>query len=537
MLLGGPPIGFAPLGTLGLGGTLGVSTATYPVTLAETSTLVDSFRGGVLFQPVSFSEQITLNDSWISGKFPAVDASKRQILLAPYLKSNPIFTDYVFGIDNIWKSQIDDPIANLAKLRQLYPISKDAEDIIAINDILRFTDFDKFELSTLIRQVNLLGFSLKDSAALVDSDSYKRLLRHVGAFWYEKGKASFIDFIGFCLNASLTITSLWSYNYKNFASEASAKDVDLDHTTGGYASYPSNANQIPSSKLDLSWLGTLTSYTSGNQALIDKWGAAGNRSAKLRVNNTGNPELLWSTDGTAITTAACSAVVPVAGGTLTAIRAKLTLNENGAYTVRFFTGSDMRLWTQLGTTVTGGAPTTVAGGGVPAIVAIGAANAGAEDPAVGKTKRAQFRVDDNLRADFEGIFGGAGGGTTVDRLGNTWTIVAPATLATQSTLTPIYAGGSWFPTTHVDVSFQLPAASTATPDILMKFFNEFSNYNLVLRNIVQVSTITGKAIVTGVGARLLSGVASATGQAIVSGINRPIAPIGVGALGFLPLGF
>jgi hypothetical protein len=506
---------------------------TFDVDYSESITLLDGYSGNVTFNSVNIVETIELLDSFVSGKFPA-EANKRQILIPPYLKSNPIFTDFVLSIDSVWKDAIDNPIDNIKKLRYLYIPSEDGEDKITNGELLKFTDFNRFERDILVRQANLLGFSIQESSFLSEDD-YLRLYRNISSFWFEKGRETFIDFIAFCLNAEMHIFNLWSYNYVVFEQASSAKDVDLDHTTGGYASVAHSTNQTPASTLTLEWMGSLDDYTDNDQTLVSKYGAAGNIGYRLYVNNTGNVVLDWSTDGTAVTTEASTAALTTTDGETVGIRAEIRLNSGGNYDVKFFTSTNFRIWTQLGTTVQGVGTTSVFSS--TAALAAGAANAGAVDPAVGITKRARVTVDGVIRGDFEGIFGGVGGSTSVDRLGNSWTITAPAALAQQSVMTAVWDGGSWYPTTHVDASFSLPGSSGVTEDVLRRFFYEFSNYDLVLRNLIPFVATEGKATVQGVGSAVISAVGTITGTSSVSGdSSQSIDAIGIGVIGMAPIG-
>ena len=528
------PVGFIPIGMNLVDGDplskQGNLAQNFDVNLSNANeiTLLDSLSGSVLLTPVSFSDSIGLLDDWTSRKFPS-GASKRQPLLPPYLSSNPVWTDFIFSTDTIWELEIDEPITFINKIRQLYLLTAEgSEDKITNGEMLTQEDFDFFERDLLVKQTNLLGFVLQDNAILT-IDNYKRLFRNIGSFWYEKGKKSFIDFVGFVLNANIQIYSLYSYDYAHFEPDSSAKDVDLDHTGGGYASVAHNTNQTPTSKLVIQWLGSLTDYTNGTQTLVSKWGAAGNRGYALRITNAGNVEFVWSTDGTASSTATSTVVLPAVDGNVIGMQVEFDITNNS---IKFSHSTNMRLWTQLGDALTG----ATAPFSSTAALAIAAANAGTENLAVGKTKHSIIIVDGSIRGEFEGIFGGHGGTSFTDRFAHSWTINAPATLAEQNSLTLLPDGGSWYPTTHVDVAFTLPSYSNVTTEILTNFFYEFANYNLVLRNIIQTSTIQGKAEVSFVGAAVKSASFNIQGQANLSMVNKTYGAIGIGAIGVNPIG-
>lgn len=144
--------------------------------------------------------------------------SKRSILLPPYLAGVPIWDDFVSAIDDVWGPNIDTPIANLQKLRQLYMPSSGTEAKVQARQMLDTTDFDIFEKEILVKQVNLLGMIISNTA-LVNEDDLQRIFRNLGHFWFSKGLFNFVDFIGFCLNAIVGINNLWTNNYRDFIYE------------------------------------------------------------------------------------------------------------------------------------------------------------------------------------------------------------------------------------------------------------------------------------------------------------------------------
>lgn len=136
-------------------------------------------------------------------------SGSRSHLLPPYLDSNPVWTEFLTAADDVFTANIDGPTKDLLKLRHPYVIPKETEEKIAARDMLNFSDFDIVEKSLIIRQVNLLGMALTNSSLLTEED-YLRVYRNLAKFWYSKGTDKFIDFIGFCLNASFSLKPLWS---------------------------------------------------------------------------------------------------------------------------------------------------------------------------------------------------------------------------------------------------------------------------------------------------------------------------------------
>jgi hypothetical protein len=146
--------------------------------------------------------------------------TKRQILLPPYLSDVPMWDDFVAGVDTVWDTNIDQPTSNFGKLRELYIIPPATATKIANREMLdSVADFDIFEKSILVEQVNLLGMILANTA-LVDDTDLQRIFRNLSKFWYSKGTFNFIDFIGFCLNAIFTMNNLWTTDYIHFILES-----------------------------------------------------------------------------------------------------------------------------------------------------------------------------------------------------------------------------------------------------------------------------------------------------------------------------
>ena len=123
---------------------------------------------------------------------------KRTILLPGYLADNPAWTDMSTAMDGVWVDSIDLPMEALRKVRELYLLNDDTRAKIDALQMLDPSDFDQFEKSVLVKQVNMLGMQLLSTDLLQDAD-FARLFQNLGKFWYSKGTAKFIDFIGFCI--------------------------------------------------------------------------------------------------------------------------------------------------------------------------------------------------------------------------------------------------------------------------------------------------------------------------------------------------
>lgn len=103
--------------------------------------------------------------------------------------------------------------------------------------------------------------------------------------------------------------------------------------------------------------------TGAAQGVAGQWGSAGNQAWNLRLGSGGGLTLQWTADGSTLVSAN-STVAPTypASGPIW-LRYVLDVNNGGVYNVLFYTAPDSRTeptsWTQLGSTVVGGAATSI----------------------------------------------------------------------------------------------------------------------------------------------------------------------------------
>jgi hypothetical protein len=156
---------------------------------------------------------------------------------------------------------------------------------------------------------------------------------------------------------------LKSYNDTDYPQDTQLTGLVVDGTSGGYASVPDAASLDIVGDLELRVELSAQDWTpAADQTLIGKWLASGNqRSYKLKLEDTGVLSLLFSTNGTAVTTKSSTAAptIPASGR----IALKVTIDvDNGAagYDVKFYTASSIDgVYTQLGTTVTTATATSI----------------------------------------------------------------------------------------------------------------------------------------------------------------------------------
>lgn len=141
----------------------------------------------------------------------------RSILLPPYLTiNNDYFIAFTDAIDNVFDAMVDVPTEIIGNLRNMWITNPTLENAqITESQLIPFEAWSQPEREILVKQVNFLGMKLQN-AGVVSNDNYQTIARWVGQYWFGKGTQSFIDFINYCLSASLTVTKLWTQDYNTF---------------------------------------------------------------------------------------------------------------------------------------------------------------------------------------------------------------------------------------------------------------------------------------------------------------------------------
>lgn len=146
-----------------------------------------------------------------------------------------------------------------------------------------------------------------------------------------------------------------------------------------------------------------TPASSGSNTFLCKWNTTGNqRSYAFQINAAGRLEFYWSVAGAVLVGTTATASVPFTDGQTGYVAASLDV-DNGAsgYDLKFWTSTDGTTWTQLGTTIVGGATTSIFAG--TALLEIGSLIGGTASLMTGKMIQAQ--VYDGLR-DLNAATGG-----------------------------------------------------------------------------------------------------------------------------------
>src|SRR5690606_4328649 len=159
---------------------------------------------------------------------------------------------------------------------------------------------------------------------------------------------------------------------------------------------------------------------------------------RMDLLTNGRLRFTWSVTGQsgAANISSTAPVTPPESGRL-AVRATFDVNNGaGGRTIRFYTAPRLAgPWTQLGDPVIQGGVTSIHPGTAP--LTVGAYNAGASEPFVGRVWAAEVRdgIDGSLVAAVD--FTGLAEGTTAftDATGRNWTIAGNARIVAATVLT------------------------------------------------------------------------------------------------------
>lgn len=162
----------------------------------------------------------------------------------------------------------------------------------------------------------------------------------------------------------------------------------LPGVAGNNASTPDSVPLSITGDIDIRVHLVAKDYTPAtDQDINGKWAATGNqRGWSLQLpsgGNSGKLVLTWSTNGTNSVSAVSTANTGLTDNTDAWVRAVLDVDDGGVYTVKFYKSTDTTndpnavTWTQVGTTVTGGATTSIAD--TTAILQVGGTDGGVFD--------------------------------------------------------------------------------------------------------------------------------------------------------------
>lgn len=113
-------------------------------------------------------------------------------LLPTYLIDNPFYKDYLDATSTLWKEHVFPYIKALSEVRQT----------------ITYSDKEKQDLWTLIKNANLLGYTFLSQ--YMTQDNYVKLVEFLAKFHETQGNNNLPDFIGFIRGASLHLDQLWT---------------------------------------------------------------------------------------------------------------------------------------------------------------------------------------------------------------------------------------------------------------------------------------------------------------------------------------
>jgi hypothetical protein len=229
--------------------------------------------------------------------------------------------------------------------------------------------------------------------------------------------------------------------------------LSLPGTTGHYASTPDAAALDITGDIDIRAYIAMDDWTPATDtAVVSKYTTTGNqRSYSLHVGSTGALIFLWSEDGSVQKSETSSAVNTFTNGTAHWVRATMDV-DNGASDaeIKFYTSEDGSTWTQLGSTQTNGATTSIFSG--TGVLELGSRAAGTAALFAGKIFSAQVRtgIDGTIVANPV-----AGTSSITDSTGLTWTVNGANSFLSYAT---VYSGQAYLQCTSftgTDVTVKL----------------------------------------------------------------------------------
>lgn len=129
-----------------------------------------------------------------------------------------VWKDYASGIDTLCDQHINTVIEPMKWVRAIDIPNATTDAKSTSYQVIDYADWDTFDFKTEIHRLNFAGLPITNPGALRQED-IRRLVQNLGMYWYEKGKGTFVDFIGYCLNAKTSIQKLWTNDYITFYPE------------------------------------------------------------------------------------------------------------------------------------------------------------------------------------------------------------------------------------------------------------------------------------------------------------------------------
>lgn len=141
----------------------------------------------------------------------------RKNLLPSYLSSQA-WVDLCDAIDHVFGTEIDKPIDNLGRLREAWLFNSETDSRSISGQLISPDTMDEFERTVLVRQLNTLGFSIRNPDGLTTAQ-LTRLVRQISVYWYSKGTQDLASFLSYTLDTDIHMTRMWTQDYVTFYPE------------------------------------------------------------------------------------------------------------------------------------------------------------------------------------------------------------------------------------------------------------------------------------------------------------------------------
>lgn len=141
----------------------------------------------------------------------------RKDLLPSYL-SGPAWVALCDAIDQVFANAVDTPTDTLGKLREAWHFNATTDAKVNAGQLVPSSDLDVFERDVLVRQLNMLGYAIRNPKGLTDAQ-LTRLVQGIPFYWYSKGKKDLANFLGYTLDSTVDMHQMWTEDYKTFYPE------------------------------------------------------------------------------------------------------------------------------------------------------------------------------------------------------------------------------------------------------------------------------------------------------------------------------
>jgi hypothetical protein len=141
----------------------------------------------------------------------------RKDLLPSYV-SQQAWLDLCDAIDYVFADTVDEPTNTLGKLREMFLLNAATAEKEQNHELISSADLDSFDKDILIKQLGMLGLSLRNRDAFTVVE-LQRMVRYLPEYWYSKGKGQLADFVSLVLGTRVTMTRLWTEDYVDFYDE------------------------------------------------------------------------------------------------------------------------------------------------------------------------------------------------------------------------------------------------------------------------------------------------------------------------------